>query len=212
MRTWARATAALLAVAGIAVLAWVGVTLVWGEPYTAIKAARAQEALGRELERQESAWAVSASARPAATRTQQALTFQRELRQGDALGRLVIPRLGLRTVVVEGTDADELARGPGHYPSTSLPGLGGTVAVAGHRTTYSQPFRHIDELRAGDRIELTTQYGSFQYVVYAREIVDDHDWSIVRRRSFEQIVLSACHPLYSASERIVVFARLRSVV
>lgn len=212
MTTWARPTAALLALAGAAVLVWVGITLVWGEPYTAFKAARAQEALGRELEQQESAWIVRAGARPAATRRQRALTFRRELRRGDALGRLVIPRLGLSAVVVEGTGAGDLARGPGHYPTTSLPGLGGTVAVAGHRTTYSQPFRHIDELRAGDRIELTTPYGSFQYLVYARKIVDDHDWSIVQPRSFEQIVLSACHPLYSASERIVVFARLNSVV
>ena len=212
MTTWARATAVLLALAGTAVLAWVGVTLVWGEPYTGFKAARAQDALGRELERQESAWTVGAQARPARTRRQQALTFRRELRHGDALGRLAIPRLGLRAIVVEGTDAGDLARGPGHYPTTSLPGLGGTVAVAGHRTTYSQPFRHIDELQAGDRVEMTTPYGTFRYVVYARAIVDDHDWSIVRRRSFEQIVLSACHPLYSASQRIVVFARLQSVV
>jgi sortase A len=193
-------------------LAWVSVTLVWGEPYTAFKASRAQGALKRELARQDAAWTDSRRAQPSVTFSERAVAFRRELEQGDALGRIVIPRLGLRTVVVEGTSGDDLARGPGHYPTTTLPGLGGTVAVAGHRTTYLQPFRHIDELRAGDRINLTMPYGTFRYVVYARAIVDDHDWSIVRRRSFEQIVLTACHPLYSASQRIVVYARLRSVV
>jgi sortase A len=115
-------------------------------------------------------------------------------------------------VVVEETSADELARGPGHYPTTPLPGLGGTVAVAGHRTTYSHPFRHLDEREAGDRIDLTTPYGSFRYIVHGRKVVDDRDWSIVCRRSFEQLVLTAYHPLYSAAKRIVVSARLGAAV
>lgn len=208
MRTWARAAAALLALAGAGLLAWVGITLVWGEPFTAIKAARAQESLSRELDRRDSAWSVRAQA----SRRQRAVAFRSELRRGDALARLTIPRLGLRVVVVEGTGAGELARGPGHYPTTPLPGLGGTVAVAGHRTTYSQPFRHLDELRAGDRIDLTTPYGSFRYSVYEQKVVDDRDWSVVRARSFEQLVLTACHPLYSAAKRIVVSARLTAAV
>ena len=54
-------------------------------------------------------------------------------------------------------------------------------------------------------------YGSFRYVVYALKIVDDRDWTILRRRSFEQLVLSACHPLHSAAQRIVVFARLTGI-
>jgi sortase A len=212
VKTWARPTAVLLALAGTAILAWVGVTLVWGEPYTAIKAARAQGALKSELAGEGAAWTARRQARPSASVSERAVAFRRELEQGDAFGRITIPRLGLRTVVVQGTDRDDLARGPGHYPTTPLPGLGGTVAIAGHRTTYLQPFRHIDELQAGDRIVLTMPYGTFQYIVYTRAIVDDHDWSIVRPRSFEQIVLTACHPLYSASQRIVVSARLRSAV
>ena len=119
-----------------------------------------------------------------------------------------MPRLGLRTVVVEGTGADELARGPGHYRMTTLPGQGGTVAIAGHRTTYLHPFRHLDELRPGDRMRLDMTYGTFRYAVYRRAVVDDRDWSILRRQRFESLVLSACHPLYSASHRIVVFGRL----
>jgi sortase A len=206
MRTWVRAAAALLGLAGTAVLVWVGITLVWGEPFTAAKAAHAQGALRRELDQRETAW--DARARSA----RRIVAFDRELRPGDALGRLEIPRLGLRVVVVEGTESAQLARGPGHYRKTPLPGLGGTVALAGHRTTYGQPFRHIDELRTGDRIDMTTPYARFRYTVYDQKVVDDHDWSIVRPRSFEQIVLTACHPLYSAAQRLVVFARLTRVV
>lgn len=208
MGAWARAAAALLSLAGAVLLAWIGITLVWGEPITAMQTARAQESLRRELDARDSAWRVRAHA----SRRQSALAFGRELRPGDALALLTIPRLGLRVVVVQGTGADELARGPGHYPTTPLPGLGGTVAVAGHRTTYSQPFRHLDELRAGDRVDLTTPYGSFRYAVYEQKVVDDRDWSIVRARSFEQLVLTACHPLYSAAKRIVVSARLTTAV
>jgi sortase A len=86
------------------------------------------------------------------------------------------------------------------------------VAVAAHRTTYSHPFRRLDELGAGDRIHLTTPYGSFRYIVHGRKVVDDRDWSIVRPRSFEQLVLTACHPLYSAAKCIIVSARLGAAV
>ena len=139
------------------------------------------------------------------------MVFRKGLRSGDAFGRIRVPRLNLRTVVVQGTSAADLARGPGHYRITTVPGLGGTVAIAGHRTTYLQPFRHVDALKRGDEIRLDMPYGSFRYVVYALKIVDDRDWTILRRRSFEQLVLSACHPLHSAAQRIVVFARLTGI-
>jgi sortase A len=208
MRSWARPAAALLAAAGSVLLLWIGVTLVWGEPFTALHAAREQRALRGELAHREAAW----RHRPASTLREQALAFRRSLRDGDPVGRITIPRLGLRSVVVQGTSSSDLAKGPGHYPSTPLPGLGGTVAIAGHRTTYLQPFRHLDALRRGDRIELDLPYGTVRYVVRSRKIVDDRDWSILRRRGYEQLVLSACHPLYSASQRIVVFARRANTV
>jgi sortase A len=175
------------------------VTLVWGEPVTALKASRAQAELRSELAQRE----VRGSG-------QRAVAYRRGLRPGDAAGRIVVPRLGLSSVFVEGTSAADLARGPGHYRITALPGLGGTVAIAGHRTTYLQPFRHIDDLRAGDRITVRMPYGTFGYVVTGHRIVDDTDWSILERRSYEQLVLTACHPLHSASHRYVVFARLAS--
>jgi sortase A len=207
IRSYTRPAAAILALAGMAVLTWVLVTMLWGEPISAITAARAQTALRREL----SAVEETAQAASLPTLRQRATVFRKRLHSGDAFGRIRVPRLNLSTVVVQGTGAAELARGPGHYRITAVPGLGGTVAVAGHRTTYLQPFRHIDALKHGDTINLDMPYGSFRYTVYAVKIVDDRDWTILRRRSFEQLVLSACHPLHSAAQRIVVFARLTGV-
>lgn len=208
MRAYARPLAAILALAGMAVFAWVAVTLVWGEPVTAITTSRAQAALRVELAEQTAASAPAPRGEPPVKLRRRAAAFHTRIREGEAFGTIVVPRLDLRMVVVEGTSADDLARGPGHYPMTSVPGLGDTVAVAGHRTTHLQPFRHLDKLRSGDSIYLEMPYGTFRYVVYADAIVDDHDWSILRPRPFEKLVLSACHPLHSAAQRLIVFARL----
>ena len=133
-------------------------------------------------------------------------------KNGAPLGKLTIGRLGLSEIFVEGTDYwDSLTKGPGHYSITSWPGLGKTTAIAGHRTTWSAPFRYINNLRTGDAITLKMPYGSFTYRVTRHRIVDNGDWSIMRNVGYDQLVLSACHPLYSASHRYVIFARLASV-
>ncbi len=217
-----RKTGFALAAIGLVLIAWIGVTLLWGEPFTALYTRYEQRALARRLDALDRQWAARASlavpradaVEPLATLMRdRARTFLRTVRDGRPIGRIVVPRLGLRMVVVEGTSESDLAKGPGHYnaasgESTSLPGMGGVVAIAGHRTTYLRPFRHIDDLRPGDDIYLRMPYGIFTYRVYMHRIVDAHDWSILRRRSFEKLVLSACHPLYSASHRWVVIARL----
>ena len=107
-----------------------------------------------------------------------------------------------------GTDTAACARGPGHYPGTPLPGARGTVAIAGHRTTYGAPFRQLDQLKPGDTIELTMPYGRFTYRVEQRRIVPPTATWVTHRVGYDRLVLSACHPLYSAAKRIVVFARL----
>jgi sortase A len=112
---------------------------------------------------------------------------------------------------VQGTDDLSLQKGPGHYPATAFPGLGATVAIAGHRTTYLAPFRHIDALRLGDRIVLEMPYARLVYVVQMHRIVLPTALWITRNVGYERLVLSACNPLYSAAQRIVVFARLRSL-
>jgi len=134
--------------------------------------------------------------------------MQRRLENGQAVGQLEAPSIGLKVIVVQGTDPDDLRKGPGHYPGTALPGEGSTVAVAGHRTTYGAPFRHVDSLEKGDRITMRMPYGRLTYRVERTRIVDPSAVGVVRDVGHEQLVLTACHPLYSAAQRIVVFARL----
>ncbi|HZU60966.1 MAG TPA: class E sortase [Solirubrobacteraceae bacterium] len=137
---------------------------------------------------------------------------QRQVPTGAALGHIDIPKIGANYTVVEGTDELSLEEGPGHYPSTALPGLNQTVAIAGHRTTYLAPFRHIDALRPGDRIILTMPYARFAYSVQFTRIVLPTAWWVTRDVGYDRLVLSACNPLYSAAQRIVVFARLMQTV
>jgi sortase A len=208
-----------LVAAGVGLIAWICVTVVWGDPFTSLYTRHEQHVLSSRLDQLDRRWAqrqsaaaASRQARLAAVRST-AAAFRRTLREGQPIGRIVVPRLHLNMVVVEGTSESALAKGPGHYDAasgvnTSLPGMGGVVAIAGHRTTYLHPFRHIDELRPGDEISLRMPYGTLHYTVYYHRVVDPTDWSILRRRHFEKLVLSACHPLYSASHRWVVFARL----
>jgi sortase A len=111
--------------------------------------------------------------------------------------------------VVYGTGTAELEKGPAVYPATRLPGAGGTTAIAGHRTTYLAPFRHIDELRRGDRIKLDMPYAHFAYTVTGRRIVEPTDVAAATRNlGYSRLVLSACTPLFSAAKRILVYARL----
>jgi sortase A len=179
--------------AGALLLAWAAVTLVWKEPITSYQAKRAQVKLERQLERRSIAGQVRAS-------------VDYDVREGHAAGRIRIPSLDVEAVFLEGTDEEELRKGPGHYPMTHWPGQGKVIAIAGHRTTYGAWFRHIDELDRGDRVILTMPYGRHVFRVAKTEIVDDADWSILRGKG-EFLVLSACHPLYSAAQRVVVTAR-----
>jgi sortase A len=208
-----------LVAAGVGLIAWIVATVFWGDPFTSLYTRHEQGVLSSRLDHLDRRWANRRSVAPAsrherlAAVQRTATAFRRTLREGQPIGRVVVPRIHLNMVVVEGTSESALAKGPGHYDAasgqnTSLPGMGGVVAIAGHRTTYLHPFRHIDELRPGDQISLRMPYGTLHYTVYYHRVVDSSDWSILRRRHFEKLVLTACHPLYSASHRWVVFARL----
>ncbi|WP_205695813.1 class E sortase [Conexibacter sp. SYSU D00693] len=268
-----------LLLAGGALLADGVLTVVWQEPVSAVREARAQDRLRDELAATERLWrplaarparveplqmgsplaavrtaalpglatrprglalpAVSARALPALTGEPErardvtlpvtgtdalppllrgtpaqaglralAQRFGATLAEGAAAGRLRIDRLDLDVVVVQGVAEDDLRRGPGHYAQTALPGQGGTVAIAGHRTTYGAPLRHADRLRRGDRIDLHMPYGTFRYRVEGTRIVRPDDATVLRRRpGAERLVLTTCHPLHSAAQRLVVVAR-----
>jgi sortase A len=195
-----------------------GVTLVWQEPVTA--------AIGLVLRGEVNQRYLSYRTAPLTSNDTQALAGIHSLNQriaylarlersqiktGDAIGQINMPKIGNTYNIVQGTDTHTLEQGPGHYPATALPGMGQTVAIAGHRTTYLAPFRFLNELVHGDDIFVTMPYGKFTYVVQYQRIVAPTEVSITDDVGYDRLVLSACNPLYSASQRIVVFARLRSV-
>ena len=195
-----------------------GVTLIWQEPITAVVAMIKRSEINKRYLSYQSNPLTSAdqhvldSLRSMDARM--AFLARRELSQvptGAAVGRITIDKIGISFDVVQGTDEASLEKGPGHYPSTALPGLGQTVAIAGHRTTYLAPFRHIDSLRPGDRIVLRMPYGTFTYVVQYHRIVLPTALWVTRNVGYDRLVLSACNPLYSAAQRIIIFARLQEV-
>jgi sortase A len=204
-----------LIVGGFLLLADGALTLLWKEPLSAVYASIEQNKLEGQLEKLEDVKPTPAEkvvlARlpdPGLQLAFKARAMQRRLEDGQPIGRLEAPSIGLEVIVVQGTDAADLRKGPGHYPGTSLPGVGATVAIAGHRTTYGAPFRHVDSLEKGDRITMRMPYGRLTYRVERTRIVDPSAVGVVRDVGHEQLVLTACHPLYSAAQRIVVFARL----
>jgi sortase A len=213
-----RACSAVLIVAGALMLLDAGLTLVWQEPISALIARIHQNQLSGQLDRIERTRPspVELRALRSLPTDRKRIAFlaraaRRDAQAGEPIGRIEIPSIGARFVVVEGTDAGSLRRGPGHYPATAFPGLGQTVAIAGHRTTYLAPFHDIDELRRGQSIVLEMPYGRFAYAVQQVRIVSPDALWITRNAGYDRLVLSACHPLYSAAKRIVVFAHLRSV-
>jgi sortase A len=217
-RRLTRLFSTLLIFVGLLLLADVAVTLVWQEPVTAaIGLIKRADTDTRYLSYR--TMPLTATQRAGLQRLGDAETRvaylarqeQRSAPDGAAIGRLVIAKLGVVYDVVQGTSTGDLERGPAHYASTSLPGEGRTIAIAGHRTTYLAPFRNLNELHRGDRIVLRMPYGIFTYVVQRQRIVTPNAWWITRNVGYERLVLSACNPLYSASQRIAVFARLLRV-
>lgn len=128
--------------------------------------------------------------------------------EGEATARIRIPVIGVDKIVVEGVSLADLKKGPGHYPETPLPGQEGNAAIAGHRTTYGAPFNRIDELVAGDEILVETVQGEFRYLVREQLIVSPTQVEVLDDKGDDRLTLTACHPKYSARQRIVVVAVL----
>ena len=210
-----RSLSTILIVAGVLLIADAVLTVSWQEPSSAVFTQIEQRRLSGQLEDLQTDALTTVDRRALATlrSDERRLAFaaralDRRARDGKPVGRIRVKRIGISDVVVAGTDPRDLRRGPGHYPDTPLPGARGTVGIAGHRTTYGAPFRHIDRLRRGDRIEIDMPYGRFTYAVERTRIVPPTATYVTDRVSFDRLILSACHPLYSAAKRIVVFARL----
>jgi sortase A len=127
---------------------------------------------------------------------------------GSAYAEILIPSISLRMFVVEGVDALDLEMGPGHYPTTADPwDDSGRVGIAGHRTTYLHPFGNLDELKEGDEITLRTEFGTFRYVVNDVFVVaTEGSGKVLTQTDQPTLVLTTCHPKYSATERLIVTA------
>ena len=120
-----------------------------------------------------------------------------------------IPTIGVEKAVVEGVGLPELKTGPGHYPSTPMPGQPGNVAVAGHRTTYGAPFFRLDELQAGDPILVTTRQGAFRYEVTERKVVRPEETEVLDATTDNRLTLTTCEPRFSTAKRLIVVAALK---
>lgn len=209
------ALSTVLIVSGLLLLADAGLTVAWQEPLSALYNRLQQGRLSGQLAddaRKLAPTAVETRALETLPDARSRIAFaaralDRKVKSGQPIGRIRADTIGLDKVMVAGTDPKVLQRGPGHYPDQPMPGAPGTVAVAGHRTTYGAPFRKVNKLRKGDRIVMEMPYAKVTYAVERLRIVQPTDIWVTNRRKYNRLVLTACHPLYSAAQRIVVFAR-----
>lgn len=214
----ARRLSSCLIIVGGLVLAYP----LWSAGYASVQQTRLESAYVQE---ERAFWQLArrkalqqAAAEPTVRMARLAGLFADRVAAGEPIGRLRIPRLGLNRVVVQGrsrghgsaSDPDQalLRSGPVHYANTPLPGQGQPVAVAAHRTTYGAPFLHLDRLRRGDRLTLVTPYGRFVYRVVKRTVTRPSDTTVLRDRGYD-LVLTTCHPPYSAARRLVLWAKLK---
>ena len=232
MHRFLRILSVTLITAGLVVMADVGMTLLWKEPLSSIYGSIQQGKARDELNTLEDEFLTPELQRRVANiknieRRVAVLAdaFEAEVVDdtGSGIGRIQIPAIDLNVVVVEGIDTASLQKGPGHYTradnaefrrrgdGSAFPGQGETIGIAGHRTTYLAPFRRLDELELGDEIILEMPYATFIYEVEDTEIVDPSFVEIVRNVDHERLVLTACHPLYSAAQRITASAELKEI-
>ncbi|MFN8039943.1 MAG: class E sortase [Acidimicrobiales bacterium] len=219
--------------AGVILLLFVAYQL-WG---TGVRTDQAQNRLGAQFD-QQVAQATAGAATPttAADGTTaplslaelakdpqvQAYAKDKRYYAGEPIGKITIPKIGADFWMVQGVDLPLLSEGPGHFPGTPMPGQPGNAALAGHRTTFKAPFNRVDELEPGDTVTVETLQGRFTYEVLPQKpqyaggpalghyIIDPSQTEILDDKGDNRLTLMACHPKYSAAERIVVEAKLVS--
>jgi len=227
-----RILATALITSGLVVAVDVGLTLAWEEPLSNLYATVQQNQAEDELEELQRAFPEAAdfdavagagSLEERVSGLADRFDASDRVAAGNAIGEIEIPAIDVNKTIVEGTDTSSLQKGPGHYTrsdneatqrlgdGSAFPGQGETVGIAGHRTTYGAPFNRINELDPGDEITLDMPYATFTYEVQKVEIVEPNEIDVVRNVGYERLVLSACHPLYSAAQRIITFAKLKEI-
>jgi sortase A len=198
----------LLTIASALVLVAVGVG---GYPfYTDFQAARHQRALKSQLDQ---------AAKDGADRAKLLEQYKnRTFAVGSPVTRILIPKLGVETVVVEGTSDEALAAGAGHYPQSPLPGDAGNVAIAGHRTMNGHPFGDLDKLVPGDQVILQTPFATYNYKIvpgfdgHANPwVTSPEDWTVISVTTQSHLLtLTTCNPKGQASQRLVARAEMVS--
>jgi len=128
------------------------------------------------------------------------------LAEGEVIGEIQVPRLGLNAIVVQGDSPANLRRAVGHIPKSALPGEWGNVALAGHRDTFFRPLRAI---RLGDEIQFKTAQHSLRYVVESIEVVAPNDIQVLDPSTGRDLTLLTCFPFHfvgPAPKRFIVRA------
>ncbi|PJJ56359.1 sortase A [Mumia flava] len=207
-RSLARAAAELLVTCGAVVLLF-GVYLVF---WSDVQASVAQVGLRDDFEQQVEAAQDGPATQPVAAKPA----------VGSGIAVMSIPRLGAdwSWVVVEGVTDDQIARGPGHFPETALPGRTGNFAVAGHRATHGEPFAHLDQVQPRDTILVETPGAAYEYVVTRTEIVAPSSTGVLlpvpdrpdATPKKARITLVTCHPRWGSSERMIVHGHLQRTI
>lgn len=141
---------------------------------------------------------------------QLAIAFKTRLTDEQTIAKLEIPKIGLNTIVVEGSSDSALHKGPGHLESSPLPGMDGNFAVAGDRVLYGGPFLRLNDLSLGDEIIVHTPYGNFNYSVTDKHITQPDDVSVLKSDGKDEITLITCDPIWDTSHRLIIHGSLTS--
>jgi len=212
-RSLSRRVGTVLIAIGCLLLAWSGTVWLWQDPFTAVYTRFEQAKLSTSYERRVEQF-VARPTEPLGPTVRderrviaaEARRYRLVSREGEALGRIRIPRIGLNMVLVDGTSTDSLKKGPGRDLQTFMPGEGQLVYIAGHRTTYLAPFSKIDQIRRGDSVTIELPYATFVYRVTGHVIVPADDIARLRSHGREVLALQACHPRFFATNRYIVYA------
>lgn len=185
---WVCLSSRLLLITGVVALSYVGMILLDAQLY--------QASAKRSLETQVQTLKEIGSNQ-----------FRPPVKQGDVLGRIDIPRLGVSFAILQGTNSRTLRLGAGHIEGTPLPGEPGNSGIAGHRDTF---FRDLRNIHQSDEIQLQTATGLLRYEVDWVKVVNPDDISVLAPSSDSTLTLVTCYPFYfvgSAPQRFIVHAR-----
>jgi sortase A len=195
------------------ILIAVGVLMIFFLLFTNVYTRYQQQKLARSWDEKQNSAAKSSSLAPKTSETappDSDFQYYKELKEKSAFAKLVIPKIDLDMIVVEGTSEEALKQGPGHMKGTAFPGEIGNTVISGHRVTYLAPFNRLDELKVGDLIVIYSPSEKFKYSVIEKKVVSPKDTSVIQPTSDPILTLTTCHPPYSAKQRLIIKARLLS--